>query len=180
MRPHGRLLVVSLIGLTLCVTLPATADIYKCPDAQGKIQYTNVPCHERSEAILHTPTPSVLPPSRVLPQGDAPALPPAPMVAAPAASISAPASRGMSSNPLDTKAFGLLNLGISEATVRARVGEPDAVVDGGTQVVGRGYGRVNLKEVRLYTWVYYGDSQTLDSHLNFADGKLVSKEKVAR
>jgi hypothetical protein len=70
---------------------------------------------------------------------------------------------------------------MSDATVRARVGEPDAVTDRGYQTVGGiGRGRIALKEVHSVTWTYFGDSQTLDSHLHFADGALVRKEKVGR
>lgn len=174
-----RMIMAVLWGMALA--LPVSADVYKCPDAAGKVRFSNVPCNAQSEAVLTTPTPSVLP-ERPAPVVEGPAQVAPPIPSAPVASAPPPpvASRPPSSNPIDTNRFGALNMGMSEATVRAKVGDPDEVIDEGSQIVGRGYGRVNLREVPRYAWVYYGDGQILDTHLHFAGGQLVAKEKVAR
>jgi hypothetical protein len=81
--------------------------------------------------------------------------------------------------------FSGIDVGMSEATVQARVGTPDTVVDRGTAQLGRGgFGTRVVREIHRYTWVYYGAStgegRILDSHIHFADGVVISKEQVAR
>jgi len=164
-----------LLVLCLGFTLPAAADVYKCLDSRGKPIYQDAPCNDAAPVVESLPPGSLpTPPVRqVEPKGPPP--PPPPLVA-----VVPDVPRPPTHTPLDTKQFGMLTLGMSEATVLARVGEPDAITDDGTQIVGRGFRNVNLKEVHKYTWVYYGDSTTLDSFIHFADGVIISKEKVQR
>lgn len=172
LRRISLLLTMMFYGSTL-----ASADVYKCPDRAGKIQYQNMPCDDAAP-MLESGPPSTFVPVVRAPREEPPALS-APPLLPPAPT--APAPRPRSTTPLDTKTFGLLTVGMSEATVRARVGEPDDITDKGMQLVGGiGRGRVAVKEVHTTTWAYFGDSQILDSFLTFADGILVSKEKVQR
>ncbi|MEN8106749.1 MAG: DUF4124 domain-containing protein [Pseudomonadota bacterium] len=40
-----------LVSVMLLVTAPVSAQVFKCTDAAGKIQYTDTPCGETSTAI---------------------------------------------------------------------------------------------------------------------------------
>jgi len=165
-----------LVSSLLLSAAPVMADVYKCPGPGGKAIYQDAPCNDAAPVVESLPPGSmaVAPLRQAEPKGPPP--PPPPVVA-----VVPEVPRPPTQTPLDTKQFGLLTIGMSEATVKARVGQPDEVTDEGVQLVGgMGLGRVRVKEVHKYTWTYYGDSGTLDSFIHFADGVVISKEKAQR
>jgi hypothetical protein len=87
-----------------------------------------------------------------------------------------------SGGPVDTRTFGMLEIGSSEREVLAKLGHPDRIVeDAKTFVpVRRTGGGVELREKTRSAWVYASDGYTLRTVLYFEDGRLVSKEKQGR
>jgi hypothetical protein len=83
--------------------------------------------------------------------------------------------------PIDTLQFGLLATGSSEQEVVSQVGEPDAKEDTTPRALhaftGPNHSRIIIAPLKRETWVYRGDSVTLDSYLFFEGGKLKSKSK---
>lgn len=82
-------------------------------------------------------------------------------------------------DPIDTREFGLLRVGMSQATVVERVGEPDAVTQlGSTHLVRRGVhgsALIVTEQVRE-AWDYVG-GRSLPTRLIFSNGRLVEKVK---
>src|SRR5207344_1968692 len=163
------------ITLTLSLSLAgmASADIYKCTDSTGRVHYQNMPCDGDGEPAILSPGPgSTFVPPPV--QSRARPAEPRPVTPAPQPAPSIPASER---TPVDTHAFGMLEIGSSEATVMRRLGPPDQVVEDRSTFVPVRYssGRVELREQRRSAWVYAGDNQTLKTVITFENGQVVSK-----
>jgi Domain of unknown function (DUF4124) len=168
---------LATLTLAALLSLPglASADVYKCPDAAGRQHYQNIPCEGADEPAIISPGPGS---SYVPPPIDRHASPPASRSGTPPphAPHSAPARGGTA---VDTHAFGMLEIGTSEAAVVRRLGPPDQIVEDARTYVPVRYssGRVELREQRRSAWVYAGDNQTLKTVLTFENGQLKGKAK---
>jgi hypothetical protein len=80
--------------------------------------------------------------------------------------------------PVDTLQFGLIRIGMSEAEVRRRLGQPAHILR-----QPRPAGKVHTphdmapRKKRQYTYVYPGTSQIMDTFITFEKGVVVDKAK---
>lgn len=173
-----------IVLLLVMSALPASADVYKCPDGKGSVRYQNMPCVGEAAPLFESapatepsrppaqpaPAPAGEPSpasSRVSPP------PPPPPEPAPQATIKPPAQ------PVDTLQFGLITDGMSEAEVLKRLGEPARIIDGPrTMTRVHTLGSTSWVESHRYTYYYPGTAQVFASYITFADGYVVGKRKV--
>jgi hypothetical protein len=84
-----------------------------------------------------------------------------------------------SAEPVDTRQFGFIKVGMSEREVLQRLGKPDdTVVTGRSFVPVAGPGRRELVEVKKYAHVWFGNGQIMDTVIRFENGVVVQADKV--
>lgn len=84
----------------------------------------------------------------------------------------------LAADPVDTRQYGLISTGMSEAEVQRRLGPPGKALEGPkTYVEVWVNGRKEFREKRRTVWVYQGTNQVLTSYFSFEDGRLVEKKK---
>src|SRR5215831_17701028 len=174
-----RLCVVSLV---LC-SHAALADVYKCPDGKGGVRYQDIPCVGETPPMFESAPatePSNLP---ALPSPEVPgeSSPPAGYVSPPPPPLDSPPQTASKTpaQPVDTRQFGAILNGMSEAEVVKRLGEPARVIEEGwtTRRARRLEGSAWL-ETHQYSYYYPGTRQTLATYITFVDGYVVRKRKV--
>ena len=165
---------LATLTLTLVLSLPglASADVYKCTDSTGHVHYQNMSCTGEDRPAIVSPGPGSTYTGAAIPlraQSDAP--PPD----APIPEIVRTAGGG----PVDTRTFGMLEIGSSEREVFGKLGQPDHIVEDAKAFVAvrRSGGGVELREKTRTAWVYASDGYTLRTVLFFEDGVLIKKEK---
>ena len=84
----------------------------------------------------------------------------------------------LASKPVDTNQFGFIDLGMSEAEVIQRLGEPARVL-GERRTLGKVHtpNGIKFREKRHSTYYYPGTSQIMDTYIMFEDGQVVKKLK---
>jgi Domain of unknown function (DUF4124) len=168
LAPMTLAVLLSLIGVS-------SADVYKCTDRAGRVHYQNMSCTGEDTPAIVSPGPGSTYTGPVRALSAASDLPPR-------AYAESESIRTASGGPVDTRTFGMLEIGSSEAEVLAKLGHPDRVLeDAKTFVpVRRTGGGVEWREKVRSAWVYDSDGYTLRTLLFFEDGRLVSKEKQGR
>ena len=80
--------------------------------------------------------------------------------------------------PVDTLQFGLIRIGMSEAEVRKRLGQPAQILRQSRPAakVHTPHDTVPRKKGQ-YTYVYPGNSQIMDTFITFENGVVVDKVK---
>lgn len=170
------------LTLTLVLSLAgvASADVYKCPDAAGRQHYQNMPCEGADEPAIISPGPGSQyrgPGAPVRAQAHA-----VPQVHAGHQTAPAHAEEKASGGPVDTRTFGMLEIGSHEREVLSKLGRPDRLFEAARTFVPvrRAGGGVELREKVRSAWVYDSDGYTLRTVLYFEDGRLVQKDKQGR
>jgi hypothetical protein len=74
--------------------------------------------------------------------------------------------------PIDSRQYGFLKTSMTMDAVRERFGAPDQVLAEQPVLVGRrtGPGTAVARTIERTTWVYKGDSTTMDTVIQFRDG----------
>ncbi len=181
---------LSLIGLWLAVlaisiAAPALADMCYYRDARGQLHLTNVRAriapayraradrNRRLEGSRMSVSPST--PGTRLTKAE-PASPPR------GATALAPRARVLpASAPVNTRQFGLLQLGMSDNEVLRCLGPPATINDAGERAVGGfPHGTRIRRIVRGEIWYYAGTSRVEATSLEFFNGVLVRKTKEPR
>ncbi len=115
---------LATLMLTLALSLPGlpSADVYKCPDPSGRQHYQNRPCEGADEPAIISPGPGS--------QYRGPALPLRPQAyAVPQSASVQEEGKTAAGGPVDTREFGMLEIGSSEARVLAKLGQPDRIFE---------------------------------------------------
>jgi hypothetical protein len=171
-----------VVSLVLC-SHAALADVYKCPDGKGGARYQNIPCVGETAPVFESvpaSEPSHLPPPPSPEASEEPS-PPAGYVSPPPPPLAPPPqiTSETPAQPVDTRQFGTIQNGMSEAEVVKRLGEPARVIEEArTMRRGPGLASTTWVETHQYTYYYPGTRQTMATYITFVDGYVVGKRKV--
>ncbi len=176
-------IVAGFLTIASIYVTPALADMFYYRDARGQLHLTNVwsriPKAYRDQATRNR-RPEQGGPTRVT-------APSVPMPTAPKARPQRDDKRIARSTvasphaaPVTTRAFGLLDLRMSDFEVAQRLGPPAAISDVGQRTLAPAGSSHQVVRLALggETWYYPGTARIPATRLDFQGGVLVNKERV--